>query len=70
MVHDASLRQFGLVFHGDTLTARTEVTDVRESRSQPDRGIVTVDTTAQNQRGETVLEFTRAVMIPKRPEGE
>ena len=63
------LRHTAPVFHGDTLSARTEVRDVRESNSQSDRGIVTVQTTAQNQRGETVLEFSRAVMIPKRPEG-
>jgi len=62
------LRHTAPVFHGDTLSARTEVTEIRESRSQPDRGIVTVHTTGQNQRGQTVLEFTRAVMIPKRPE--
>ena len=62
------LRHTAPVFHGDTLSARTEVREVRESNSQPDRGIVTVQTTAQNQRGETVLEFSRAVMIPKRPE--
>ena len=62
------LRHTAPVFHGDTLSARTEVTQIRESRSQPDRGIVTVHTTGHNQRGETVLEFTRAVMIPKRPE--
>ena len=62
------LRHTGPVFHGDTLTAHTEVLEVRESKSQPDRGIVTVHTTARNQRGETILEFTRAVMIPKRPE--
>ena len=64
------LRHTAPVFHGDTLTARTEVTAIRESRSQPDRGIVTVNTTAQNQHGNTVLEFTRAVLIPKRPDGE
>ena len=60
------LRHTAPVFHGDTLTARTEVLTVRESKSQPDRGIVTVHTTASNQRGEQVLSFERAVLIPKR----
>ena len=55
------------VFHGDTLYAKTEVLEVRESKSQPDRGIVTVKTTGANQDGQTVIEFRRAVMIPKRP---
>ena len=45
----------------------TEVLDVRESRSQPDRGIVTVRTQGINQRDETVIAFTRQAMIPKRP---
>ncbi len=55
------------VFHGDTIYAVTEVLDVRESRSQPDRGIVTVRTQGINQRDETVIAFTRQAMIPKRP---
>ena len=55
------------VHHGDTVYARTEVLDVRDSNSQPDRGIVTVRTEGINQDGLTVLTFQRAVMIPKRP---
>ena len=55
------------VHHGDTVYARTEVLDVRDSTSQPDRGIVTVHTDGINQDGVTVLSFQRAVMIPKRP---
>jgi len=55
------------VHHGDTVYARTEVLDVRDSNSQPDRGIVTVRTEGINQDGVTVLTFQRAVMIPKRP---
>ena len=54
------------VFHGDTLYARTEVLAVRESKSQPDRGIVTVKTWGVNQEGVDVLEFQRAVLVPKR----
>ncbi len=64
----SDLRHTAPVFHGDTLQARTEVLEVRESKSQPDRGIVTVHTTAANQDGTEVLSFHRAVMIPKRPE--
>ena len=55
------------VHHGDTVYARTEVLDVRDSNSQPDRGIVTVRTEGINQDGVTVLTFQRAVMVPKRP---
>jgi acyl dehydratase len=46
------------------------VLDKRESSSKPDRGIVTVETRAFNQRGERVCIFTRRVMVPKRAAGE
>jgi acyl dehydratase len=53
-------------FHGDTIYAQTKVLDVRESESKPDRGVVTVETRAFNQRGEEVCYFRRKVMVPKR----
>lgn len=53
-------------FIGDTLTARTEVLSVRESKSKNDRGIVYVETTAVNQNNELVLRFRRNVLIPKK----
>jgi acyl dehydratase len=56
-------------FIGDTLYAQTEILDKRESRSKPDRGIVWVETTASNQRGDQVLSFKRAVLIPKQSAG-
>jgi acyl dehydratase len=31
-----------------------------------DRGVVTVETIATNQRGETVCSYTRKVLVPKR----
>lgn len=55
------------VFHGDTLYAHTEVLEVRESQSQPDRGIVTVRSWGTNQHDEKVVEYVRKVMVPKRP---
>ena len=51
-------------FHGDTIYAETKVLDKRLTSSKPDIGIVTVETIAYNQRGETVLSFKRRVMIP------
>ena len=51
-------------FNGDTLYARTTILDKRESR-QGDRGIVSVETVALNQRGEQVLSFRRTVLVPK-----
>lgn len=57
----------GPTFHGDTIYAETTVLDVRESESKPDRGVVTVETRATNQRGETVMRFHRSVLVPRRP---
>lgn len=51
-------------FHGDTIYAETTVLDKTLSASKADRGIVTVVTRAYNQRGETILTFSRRVMIP------
>ncbi len=53
-------------FHGDTIYAETTMLDKKLSSSKPDRGIVTVETIAYNQRGETVLSFRRRVMVPTR----
>ena len=54
------------VFIGDTLYAETEILDVRESKTKPDRGIVYVETRAFNQNNEKVLTFRRHVLIPKK----
>ena len=56
-------------FHGDTIYAVTKVLDKRESGSRPDRGVVTVETRAFNQRSEEVCCFRRKVMIWKREAG-
>lgn len=61
-----SLKHPAPVFHGDTIYAETEVLEISESKSKPDRGIVKVHTIAYNQDGTIVCEFTRKVMVPKR----
>jgi acyl dehydratase len=53
-------------FHGDTIYAETKVIDRVASNSRPDRGVVTVETKAFNQRGEEVCFFRRKVMVWKR----
>lgn len=58
------------VFIGDTIYAKTEVLDKRESKSKKDRGIVYVETNVFNQDGENVLTFRRNVLIKKRMEGK
>ena len=50
-------------FHGDTIYAETRVLDVAESRSKPDRGIVTVETKGFTQTGLEVCYFRRKVMV-------
>jgi acyl dehydratase len=60
-----SVKHTAPVFIGDTLYASTTVLDKRESRSKPDRGIVSVETAGRNQHGEVVLEFRRRLLVPK-----
>jgi itaconyl-CoA hydratase len=54
------------VYPGDTLYSETEVVEVRESKSRPAQGIVTVRTRGYNQRGETVVEMQRSILVWKR----
>jgi acyl dehydratase len=56
------------VFIGDTIRAETEVVDRRESRSKPDRGIVTFEHRGINQRGELVCRCRRGAMMLRRPD--
>ena len=53
------------VYPGDTLTARSTVTDMRESESRPESGIVTWHTRGYNQRGEQVIDFHRTNFVAK-----
>jgi acyl dehydratase len=45
----------------------TEVLEVRESQSKPDRGTVRVHTRVLNQDGVLVAEFKRLVLVPRTP---
>jgi acyl dehydratase len=54
------------VFEGDTIYSESEVLAVRETRSRANVGIVTVRTTGYNQDGQTVITFTRTIMVYKR----
>jgi len=57
---------FGVpVYPGDTLTAHSRVLGLRETASGK-TGVVWVRTTGTNQRGETVLDYIRWVMVNKR----
>jgi len=54
------------LFPGDSLYAESEVLDVRESSSKPDRAIVHVETRGFNQLGERVIVLRRKFLVPKR----
>ena len=56
----------GPVFVGDTLMAESEVLDKRESKSRPTQGIVTIRTIGKKQDGSIIMEFERAMLVPKR----
>ena len=62
ITHDAP------VFQGDTIYGESEILEVRESRSRPDRGIVYVESRAFNQRGMKVLTLRRRFLVPKTKE--
>ena len=54
------------LFEGDTVYAKSEVLETRESKSRPTVGIVRVKSTGLNQHGKAVIEFTRTFMVWKR----
>ena len=60
------VRLTGPVFVGDTLYAESEVLEIRESRSRPTQGIVTIRTRGLKQDGSEVISFQRAMLIPRR----
>ena len=54
------------VFIGDTITVSTKVIAKRESRTKPDRGIVTFEHQGINQRGEIVCVCERSAMMQRK----
>ncbi|NQV84272.1 MAG: MaoC family dehydratase [Rhodospirillales bacterium] len=60
------IRLTGPVFVGDTIYAESEVLEVRESKSRPTQGIVTVKTTGTTAEGVVFMTYERTVLIPKR----
>lgn len=55
------------VFAGDTIRARTTVTDLRESRSRPDQGIVHFEHVGLNQKDEIVCRTLRSALMHRKP---
>ena len=54
------------VFPGDTLCAVARVMETKALRSKPDLGIVTVEVTATNQEGNTVLTWMNPILFARR----
>ena len=54
---------------GDELHVKSEVLDVRPSKSRPDRGVIRVRTTTLNQNDEAVQIYTGNLLVPRRPAG-
>lgn len=57
------------VFAGDTLHVETEVTGIRDSKSRPNAGIVTLMHRTYNQRDELVASCARTVLVKKKSAG-
>ncbi len=55
------------VFIGDTMRATTEVSELRESKSRPNAGVVTFTHELINQRNEVVCRCLRSAMLHKKP---
>ena len=51
---------------GDILTVQSEVLEIKPSRSNADRGTVTMRSETLNQRGEIVQKMTATLMVPTR----
>jgi len=58
------------LFPGDTIHVQTEVMAVRESRSKPDRGIVTFIHRCFNQNDEEVAVCQRLALMMKKPRAD
>lgn len=61
------LRWFKPTRPGDTLYAKAEILEKRESASKPDRGIVKMRYWVENQKGETLMSFFGTQLVLKRP---
>ena len=51
---------------GDELRVKSEILEVRPSKSKPDRGMIRVKNTTLNQNDEVVQMFTGNLLVPRR----
>ncbi|MBR0693418.1 MaoC/PaaZ C-terminal domain-containing protein [Bradyrhizobium lablabi] len=64
------LRLPNAVRPGDELDLESIVLEKRESRSNPDRGILRDQIRLRNQRGETVLQCFSNILVARRPDAK
>ncbi len=57
----------GPIFVGDTLFVEYEIAAMRDSKSNPDQGIVTFDVKVVNQNGETLQQGQKVLLCSKVP---
>ena len=62
---DVILLAFG--GHGFEMLERSEIIEVKPSRSRPNRGMATMRSETRNQRGETLQRLTSILVVPRRP---
>jgi acyl dehydratase len=51
---------------GDVLRARSEIIELRPSKSRPDRGLMRLKTTTTREDGAVVQTITAVIMVPRR----
>ena len=56
------------LFHGDTVRVESEVSEIRESRSRPQNGIVVFIHRAFNQKDELVAQCKRSALMIRKPQ--
>ena len=61
-----NIRLSAPVFVGDTVYAESEVLAVRDSKSRPTQGVVSVRTTGKKADGTVFMTYERTMLIPKR----
>ena len=59
------VRLLAPVYAGDTIYAESEILAVRESKSRPAQGIVTVRTTGRKADGTAFMSFERSILVPR-----
>lgn len=55
------------VFAGDTIRSETKILALRESKSRPDQGILTLEHVGLNQRDEVICKTVRNALMNRRP---